>query len=168
MPEEWLIDGYNFLHSLNSRKAKPSSKISRESCLSRIAAFTASQHCQVTVVLDGVGQDDEFTGLRLPVPARPAGGRQAGARGFCVVYSGPVSADAHIEKYLFENKGKASFVVVTEDRAIADMARGSGACVMDAQSFMERLEAAEKDSGDILFKHKVKAHGFHRPFEDKI
>ncbi len=163
-----MIDGYNLLHNLNSRKAKPSSKISRESCLSRIAPFAASKRCQVTVVLDGVGHDDEFTGFRLPVPARPAGGRQAGARGFCVVYSGPVSADAYIERYLFENKGKASFVVVTEDRAMADMVRGSGARVMSIRNFIDQLKAAEKESGDILFKHKVKAHGFHRPFEDKI
>ena len=154
MPEEWLIDGYNLLHELNSRKDKPSSKISRESCLSRLAPFAASQACKVTVVLDGIGNNEEFAGLRSLT--------------FCVVYSHSVSADAYIEKYLFENKGKASFVVVTRDRAIADMARGSGARVMNVKNFMECLEATNKENSDILFGHRLKSHGFHRPFEDKL
>ena len=40
---------------------------------------------------------------------------------------------------------------------------------LDAMTvFLELLESGRKDAADILFKHKAKAHGFNRPFGDKL
>ena len=148
--EEWLIDGYNLLHSVSSRK----SASLRETLLTQVADFASASGYQVRFVLDGVGSDDEFSSFRT--------------KNFQVVYSQKTSADCYIERWLFENRGKVRQVVVTSDRAISRMARGGGGRVIDPSEFLNLLKEAKGDSKDILFKQNVKSHGFHRPFDDKL
>lgn len=149
MIEEWLIDGYNLLHDVQSKKGGPS----RDRLFALLAGF-ASPERRVLMVLDGIGDDEEFRAFRTP--------------SFEIVRSQAVSADTHIERYLCEHKGRAMLVVVTRDRAVARMARGSGARVLDTREFMAVLASAETERSDALFKNRVRSHGFNRPFGDKL
>ncbi len=152
MPEEWLIDGYNLLYDL--KKSRTSPAVSREQLFGLLASFASMGERRVLMVLDGVGNDAEFESCRTAA--------------FQIIYSQSVSADSYIEKYLYDKKGKVRFVVVTRDRAIANIASGTGARVMDPRVFMETMAEGQKDGADILFQHKVKAHGFNRPFDGKL
>lgn len=153
MPEEWLIDGYNLLYGLKNRKNKKST-VTRESLLHALANFASASGRRVRMVLDGQGEDAEWQPFQTPE--------------LQILYSQAVSADSYIEKYLCENKGICRLVVVTRDQAITRVARGFGASVLDTEKFTGMLSEFEKESGDALFKHQVKAHGFHRPFEGKL
>ena len=153
MSEEWLIDGYNLLYTITPKNQKKS-KISKEAVFGLLADFASAGDRRVLMVLDGKGGDEEFQAFKT--------------KSFGVVYSQSVSADSYIEKYLYENKGRGMKMVVTRDRAVAQIARGTGARVMEPGEFLELLESGRKDAADILFKHKAKAHGFNRPFGDKL
>ena len=152
MLEEWLIDGYNLLHALNALSQWRG--LSREKFLILLADFAAARDRRVTVVLDGKGNPDEFQAYLT--------------KSFSVLYSQDVSADTCIEKCLYERRKEASFVVVTHDRAIASMARGAGARVMSAGDILELLKTDRKNAEELSFKQDVRAHGFHRPFKDKL
>ena len=153
MPEEWLIDGYNLLHSALSAGEK-GSDISLPRFFSRIADLASSQKHLILMVLDGSGNDKELDTHRTSF--------------FRVVYSKKISADAYIERYLFENRSRATMTVVTNDRAIIDLARGGGARVLSTAEFSELLQETKLKNADILFKEKVKSHGFNRPFDQKL
>lgn len=153
MAEEWLVDGYNLLHTHLS--SKPSGKrSSREDLLAQLADFASFQGRVMLVVLDGQGDEAELDIHRT--------------RLFGVVYSQKVSADACIERLLYARRGQAVFTVVTNDRAISNIARGAGALVMGAQAFLALMKDSKKDRSDNLHKRSVRSHGFNRPFEDKL
>ena len=152
MSEEWLIDGYNVLHAF-SRKRGGDRKLSRDALFAQLAGFASGEDRKVIVVLDGKGSDEELKGFQTAA--------------FEVRYSQAVSADSAIEKYLYENRPK-KLMVVTNDRAIAQIARGGGARVTSAEGLIELLRAQTKEDKDILFKRQTDAHRFHRPFEKKL
>jgi hypothetical protein len=58
--------------------------------------------------------------------------------------------------------------VVTNDRAISDIARGGGSRVLSVSGLMELLQETKRQNADILFDEKVRSHGFNRPFEKKL
>jgi len=153
MVEEWLVDGCNLLHAYPSGRS-PKDRNGRAEMLSALAGFAALKGKPMLVVLDGKGESAELdihhTGL------------------FRVVYSQKVSADACIERLLFERRSEARFTVITDDRAISNIARGSGAMVVGTASFLEMLKESRKESGETLDKDKLRSHGFNRPFEDKL
>ena len=153
MLEEWLIDGYNLLHSA----APPGNKkggVSREALFGLLAGFASAEERKVLMVLDGQGNEREFGAYQT--------------KNFSVVYSQTLTADSVIEKMLCEKKGAVSFRVVTKDRAVCQMARGFGARVMAPEEFMTLLGARRKENDEILFGEKVRSHGFSRPFEEKL
>ena len=152
MSEEWLIDGYNVLHAF-SRKRGGDRKVSRDALFAELAGFAAAEDRKVIVVLDGKGSDEELKGFQTSA--------------FEVRYSQAVSADTAIEKYLYENRPK-KLMVVTNDRAIAQIARGGGARVTSAEELFALLKVQRKEDSDTLFKRQTKAHGFNRPFEKKL
>ena len=143
MIEAWLIDGCNLLHCFPSKN-----------WYERLAGFASAKQCLVMVVLDGVGDDAEFEKVRTDF--------------FHIVYAQNTSADCAIERHLFQNKGKASFTVVTNDRTILDMATGLGARVMKNNVFVEFLKETEHNTNNILWEQKLDSHGFHRPFDEKL
>ena len=148
LSEYWLIDGYNVLHeSRGGAKKRPS----RELLFSRLAGFASSGPRQVLVVLDGVGPDEEWIACRTP--------------NFSVVYSQKVTADSHIERILCAEKGRFNFMVVTRDRAVIEMSRGSGARVMSPEDLLSLIGDAGKEGDETLLKERIRAHGFNRPFE---
>ena len=151
--EEWVIDGYNLYRNLPKNILKRG-KLSREDLLQLISSFAALENRKVLMVLDGRGKDAEL------------GSYQTAS--FQAVLSQDISADTYIERHVRESKKSSSMVVVTQDRAICNMARGCGARVFNVNEFCEFLTQADKKQEDILFKQKVRSHRFHRPFEDKL
>ena len=157
MPEEWLIDGYNLLRDCPSGTPSPprKSKASLANWSHRIAGFAAAKKDRrVLLVLDGQTPAQEWEALCTA--------------SFQILSSGNITADSVIEKYLCDNKGRLRMMVVTKDRAVARMARGSGAGVMEPAEFTRLLEVVEKEGREILFREDVRNHGFHRPFGDKL
>ena len=153
MAEQWLIDGYNLLHALQS-KAPKNTAFSREHLFAQVAEFASLKKTPILIVLDGVGDEGELRAYRTTY--------------FEVVFSQSVSADTCIEKYLFDHRQTKSLVVVTDDRAISNMGRGGGARVLSTSIFSELLKECKKEASDVLHKEKSREHGFHRPFEDKL
>jgi predicted RNA-binding protein with PIN domain len=154
MLEEWLIDGYNLLHSLKPF-GKKHKNISRETLISRLASFASCEERKVLMVLDGQGDDQELKPYQT--------------KNFTVIYSQTLTADSVIERTLFERKGAAiPMRVVTKDRAVCLMARGLGARVMAPDEFMELVGEDKRGSDEILFKEKIKSRGFSRPFDEKL
>jgi predicted RNA-binding protein with PIN domain len=119
-----------------------------------LANFAAASGRQMLVVLDGKGDDSEWLSYQTSK--------------LMICYSNSVSADAHIEKYLCQRKGTGQFYVVTRDRAITNMAHGFGANVIGTDVFISMLSDTNQESGDVLFRYRVKNRGFHRPFEEKL
>ena len=72
-----------------------------------------------------------------------------------------------IERHLFRQKAKASFVVVTNDRTVTDIAIGLGARAMKNSLFVELLKESDDTMKAILWNEKIKAHGFHRPLDPR-
>ena len=153
MLEEWLIDGYNLLHSavLPGNKKRD---VSREMLFGLLAGFASSEERKVLMVLDGQGNEQEFGAYQT--------------KNFAVIYSHALTADSVIEKMLCEKKEISAFRVVTKDRALCQMARGLGARVMAPEEFMRLLGTRRKENDQILFEEKVRSHGFSRPFEEKL
>ena len=148
MQEEWLIDGTNLLH-VDSKPKTPLEWIHR------IAGFASAQKGRgVLLVFDGKVPSGQWESLA--------------SKNLRIESSGDRTADSVIERYLCENKGRFQFTVVTADRAVIRMAHGSGARVMSPKEFKLLLGETEKANKDVLFDQKVKAHGFHRPFRDKL
>ena len=84
------------------------------------------------------------------------------------MYSQKVSADHHIEKYIYQHKAAMTFVVVTDDRTISGLARGGGARVLKNSQFLEMLKEERQEKDVTLLNEKVRSHGFNRPFDDKF
>lgn len=152
MSEEWLIDGYNVLHAF-SKKGGGDRKLSKDSLFSQLAGFASAGDRKLLVVIDGKGVDAELESYRTA--------------SFEVRYSQSVSADSVIEKYLYDNRSK-KLMVVTNDRAIVQIAHGAGARVTSADEFYELLKSQNKDDKETLFKRQADAHRFNRPFDKKL
>ncbi|OIO39579.1 MAG: hypothetical protein AUJ72_00400 [Candidatus Omnitrophica bacterium CG1_02_46_14] len=154
MLEEWLIDGYNLLHSLTplSKKEKD---VSREILISRLVSFASCGERKVLMVLDGQGNGQELEPYQT--------------KNFKAIYSQTLTADSVIERVLFEKKGTAVPIwVVTKDRAVCLMARGLGARVMAPDEFIKLVGSNKRENDQILFREKIKARGFFRPFDEKL
>ena len=148
MQEEWLIDGTNLLHA----DSKPKTPLE---LIHRLAGFASAQKGRgVLLVFDG----------KVP----PGQWESLASKSLRIESSGDLTADSVIERYLCEHKGRFQFTVVTADRAVVDMARGSGAHVMSPKEFNLLLNQTEELNKDVLFDQKVKSHGFNRPFRDKL
>lgn len=152
MKEEWLIDGYNLLYDLQSRQKHAG--VSRNSLCELLAEFASSKQSKVILVFDGVGPNEEWSSYRT--------------EWFEVFYSQKISADAFIERSLFERRGQANLMVVTNDHAITNIAVGGGAHALKGSVFLESLRTAEKTRKEVLDRQRVETHGFNRPFDEKL
>ncbi len=153
MNEEWLIDGYNLLYYICAQKdrALPCNKNALTSVL---AGMASAKKQSIVLVLDGVGSAEELEIYQAPY--------------FRAEYSQKVSADHFIERHLYLNKSLCSFLVVTDDRTISSVARGSGARVLKNSQFLEMIRTVRQESDMILFKEKTRQYGFNRPFDEKL
>lgn len=154
--EEWLIDGYNVYHALRRRERG----VSLADYLTRLADLTAAPapsgaERRFVVVLDGRGEDADL------VPYRT---------GSCeVIRSGGVSADSCIERLIFEWKATRRILLVTDDRAIRQLAHGAGCRSMGTDEFLSQNASFIKSrSEDLHRRRQLDGRQFNRPFEDLL
>src|SRR5262245_52479517 len=135
MAEQWLIDGYNVFHSLRSNSSRKP-PLQREQFFALLAEFASLKKIHTLLVLDGVGAQSEMDGYRTDH--------------FEIVFSQKTSADACIEKYLFQHRQTQDLVVVTDDRAVANIGRGGGARVISTSLFADMLKDCKKEASEDL------------------
>lgn len=122
MSLQYLIDGYNLLHSPYFQYPPGNNKDSRVALLEFIRArkLTGSSKNKVTVVFDG------YCGELSPERER---------LGMGVIFSGDESADDRIKKEVERALNRKVLVVVSDDREIGFFARQAGARHLGLEGF---------------------------------
>lgn len=135
MPEHYYIDGYNVLHrsSLLKGLARESLEIARDTLIDKVAQYCASSGVRATIVFDGRGPRTEHEQALM------------GAASLDIVYAaGHQSADAFIERTVYQSPNRREAVVVSGDRGITDLCIGMGALAMTPDAFL--AEVADETS----------------------
>lgn len=132
MAEIHLVDGYNVIYQ--SRKLQQlmqqDMETAREAFIDKVAHYCIQTGANVVVVFDGRGQQ---------VINKVAHNRNV--PNLEVLYSpGHLTADAVIERMVYQKDRKMEAIVVTSDRGVRDLCRGMGALVMDAPNFLRCIE----------------------------
>jgi len=137
----WLIDGYNVIRRDADLRAAESAGLEagRAALIRLVAAAARGTPDRFTVVFDGAhprGRD--------PVPGQVE-----------VLFSRPPRKADDVLVELARRPGPGGAVVVSSDRAVQSAARRAKCAVVDAESFLARLDADraprdedEKDEGD--------------------
>lgn len=151
--ECWLVDGWNVLHGLSAGLSPKKSLITPEKLLSVLADFAAQTGCRMLVVWDGHGPGGDPK-LKVPVSSSVES-----------LYSAGQTADAVLERYLYDHRLEGQFTVITDDNAMTRISRGSGARVFSIARFREMLDEAGKARREKIDETQADAHGFNRPFD---
>ncbi len=130
MPATYYIDGYNVIHFSSVLKplAMRDFESARDALIEKVAAFCAFTRCPTIIVFDGRGRRSAATAPRSDVP------------GLKVLYShGDKTADAMIERIVYEAKERRDIIVVTGDRGIRGFCQSLGALVMEPDHFLANV-----------------------------
>lgn len=142
MSETLLVDGYNVLHHSGKlqRLLRQDMETAREALIDKVAHFCIQTGKKVVLVFDGRGlQVAQKVEHYRAVPALE------------VIYSpGHLTADAVIERMVYQMPRKMEVVVVTSDRGVRDLCRGMGALVMDAKNFLQSVQESRADTGETV------------------
>ncbi len=136
----YFVDGYNIIHSCHRLRPLLGDSIerARDALVERIAAFCAMMGDRVTLVFDGRDRG------RFVHPA-------LGGDTFEILYtSGEQSADALIERTVYNHPNRRDVVVVTGDQGIRQLCRGLGALVMGPENFIESMDGATKSARGVM------------------
>lgn len=141
MANIYYVDGYNVIH--HSARLRPLAaenfELARESLIEHVGRFCVATGSKVKIVFDGRGRRAE-TGP----PIR-------GMKGLEVLYSpAHKSADALIERTVYQASDRRSVIVVSADRGIRDLCRGLSALVMDPDTFLDTIGESEADTRATL------------------
>ncbi len=134
MGDTYYIDGYNVIH--HSSSLRPLLAVSfehaRDALIDKAARFAIATGLQVKVVFDGRGRKAESSAPDISAP------------GLEVMYSpGHVTADALIERIVYNSPDRKSVIVVSADRGIRTLCHTLNALVMDPDNFLASVK--EKD-----------------------
>ncbi len=147
----YYIDGYNLLHS-SARLAKLAGadfEAARNGLVDEVARFCIATGEEVRLIFDGRGKR---TGH---VPATP------GVSGLKVTFTPhDRTADAVIERAVYQASHRGRVVVVTGDRGIRDLCVGLGALVMSPEHFFSTAHAVyQETSAPTLAQQSVQTMG---------
>ena len=145
MAEHYFIDAYNVMHksSLLRPAANTDLERAREMLIDKVICFCMTGHKQVTIVFDGRSQ--EQTQLTEWV-----GGQVAGMN---IIYSPHhTSADAVIERLIYNEPRRMDCIVVTNDGGLRALCRGMGALTMEADSFLASVRQFEQSARETVEK----------------
>jgi len=147
MTSLYYIDGYNVVHHCRRLKAlaKSDFEAARETLIDRVARFCTDAGKAAKIIFDGRGRRPDLvspflSGPRLEVIYSPA--RQ--------------TADALIEREVYEAGDRSSIVVVTSDRGIRDLCAGLGAITMHPDHFLRAIEESLQQARDSLHRTQHK------------
>lgn len=137
MASTFYIDGYNVIHRSKSLRPLANSdfEAAREALIDRVAEICTALGRNAVIVFDGRSRH---------LPEHVDHGRRVA--GLQVVYA-PASktADAVIERYVYQSHDKMNLVVVSGDRSLRDLCRNMGALVMDADNFLATSKEIDRD-----------------------
>ncbi len=123
-----IVDGDNVFRAMGLIRGKDLSAV--EQVLQKLERMAAERDWEVTVVFDG---PERF----LPRESGP----------LVVRYGKGQSADTLIERMVYQEKDRAEVVVVTQDRAEANLVLGMGARVWKPQRLQESMGYTQKEIG---------------------
>lgn len=142
MAEILLVDGYNVLHQSHKllHLVRQDMETAREALIDKVAHYCIQTGRRVTIVFDGRGPKiTQKVAHNRAVPTLE------------VLYSpGHLTADAVIERMVYQKARKMDAIVVTSDRGVRDLCRGMGALVMDANNFLQSLQETRADIGETV------------------
>lgn len=137
MATTFYIDGYNVIHRSKALRplAERDFEAAREALIDRVADICIAMGRKAVLVFDGQSKH---------LPERVA--HRRGAAGLEVLYApASTSADAVIERAVYQAPKKMDVVVVSGDRGLRDLCRGMGALVMDADNFLATSSEIDRD-----------------------
>ena len=152
MADIWLFDGWNVLHGLSQRAGVLFKSLTPDGLLSILSDFAAQQGCKILVLLDGHGPGGDHR-LSWKTSDRVT-----------ILYSQDQTADAVLERYLYDHRSQAQFSVVSDDGAIGRLAHGMGARVITTERFASMLNELRNERANKAHENKIHEHGFNRPF----
>ena len=136
MANVYYIDGYNVIH--RSAILKPlvsqSFETAREALIDKVAAFCTATGQKVTIVFDGRGRRAE------------QGNPASHSPNLSVVYApGHLTADAWIERTVYQAENRRDIIVVSADQGIRSLCRNLNALVVDPDTFLADLREKDAD-----------------------
>ena len=146
MAHHYFIDGYNVLHTSTVLRplVRQSFEAAREALIDKVALFCGTSENRASLVFDGRGK----TYAEIAEHGR-------GVAGLEVVYThGEISADAYIERKIYQAQNKRTFIVVSGDRGLRDLCTGMGAFVIDADNFLRTVREARADIDEAM-RHRT-------------
>lgn len=157
MSDLYYVDGYNVLHKSKSLRSlvRQDLESAREALLERVGQFCISTGARVIIVFDGRGRfRTEIAPHHLRVPRLE-------------VQFAPehLTADAVIERIIYQRANRMDAIVVSNDRGLRDLCRGMGALTMEADSFLATVRQTRAEMSDHLAPKRETARGF---LEDQL
>ncbi len=122
-----IIDAYNMIHRVKDLRTVLERNLeqSRLALLNRLTVYRQKKNVRITVVFDG-----QSVGLRST-------GEKSGIG---IIFSrSPQDADTIIKNLVQKSPHRATILVVSSDRSVADYARSMGAESMKSEVFFERF-----------------------------
>ena len=150
MAEHYLVDGYNVVHhsSVLRPLAIKNFEAAREAFVEKLVGFCLATRHRVTVVFDG---RDQYARIHDGQSAR-------GVPGLEIVYSpGHLSADAVIERTVYNTPKRLECIVVSNDNSLRNLCRGLGSMSMDADHFIKTVRDHQGQLREGLSLHSRNA-----------
>jgi predicted RNA-binding protein with PIN domain len=148
MATRYVVDGYNVLHcsSLLRPVARQDFERARAMLVDKVAMLCVNTGRRAMVVFDGRGRRAE---------SAPAGHSAPGVE---IVYApGHLTADAVIERHVYQTPNRLDVVVVSNDRGMRDLCRGMGALVMEADNFLAEARDSRAFIDDAVLNTRQSA-----------
>ena len=146
MSSIYFIDGYNVIYhsSLLRPLVSESIEIAREALINKVERFCSISGERAKIFFDGRGRHEQLAVSSDKVP------------GLDIVFShGDLSADALIERLVYQASNKREIIVVSADNGIRELCRGIGSFVMSSDNFLQKVREAISDMGTTLdLKHQ--------------
>lgn len=143
----YLIDAYNLMYRVPRVRDMMHSdfEAARDALVTLVISFCTASGNKAKVIFDGRGERQENS-----VP--PLSGR-----GVEVIF-GPnhLTADAVIERMVYQSGARQAYVVVTGDRGIRDLCQHMGAFVMTPENFLTSLNEAQTSLREAVSAEKSK------------
>jgi predicted RNA-binding protein with PIN domain len=137
----YYIDGYNVIYhsSLLRPLIRQSVEIARDALIEKVEQFCSLSGERAKIFFDGRGQH-----AAPPTPSCHVAGLE-------IIFShGDLSADAMIERMVYQSNRRRDIVVVSHDMGIRDLCRGLGAFVMGSENFIAKVRETRSDMGRTL------------------
>ncbi|HQH67997.1 MAG TPA: NYN domain-containing protein [Candidatus Hydrogenedentes bacterium] len=131
MANLFYIDGYHVIHHCRRLKAlaRADFEAARETLIDRVARYCSDAGQAARIIFDGCGRRPDLISPFLSTPRLE------------VIYSpAHQTADALIEREVYEAGNRSAIVVVTSDRGIRDLCGGLGALTMHPDHFLKTIE----------------------------